>query len=105
MEQLTDKSVQPRRSKEQTALLLELYESHTGTTKDFCKAHNISEAAFYAARKRHSLKSKEVKQQVSGFTPLTQPVFNTVPTALFAVVGEIKIYQVVAPDYLKALLS
>lgn len=105
MEQLTDKPVQPRRSKEQTALLLELYESHTGTTKDFCKQHDISEGAFYAARKRHSLKSKEVKQQVSGFTALTEPVFKVVHTSLFASVGEIKIYQAVTPDYLKALLS
>ncbi len=105
MEQVNDKSAQPRRSKEQTALLLELYESYTGTTKDFCKQHNISEGAFYAARKRHSLKAKEVKQQGSGFTALTQPAFKVPHTSLFASVGEIKIYQAVTPDYLKALLS
>lgn len=101
---LISKPAQPRRSKDQIAALLKLHERSTGTTKDFCKEHNISEAAFYAARKRYGA-VKSIQQQASSFTPLTQPVFNTVPTALFAVVGEIKIYQAVPPDYLKALLS
>jgi hypothetical protein len=104
MEQLNNKAAQPRRRKEQIALLLKLHESHTGTTKDFCKQHNISEGAFYAARKRHSIQSTRTQQQGSGFTALTQPAFKAAHAGLFASVGEIKIYQAVTPGYLKALL-
>ena len=99
------KAAQPRRSKEQITALLKLHERSTGTTKDFCRQHNISEGAFYAARKRYHGSKLAGQQQGSGFTPLAQPVFNTEQTVLFAAVGEIKIYQAVPPDYLKALLS
>lgn len=95
---LISKPTQPQRSKDQIAARLKLHERSTGTTKDSCKEHNISEAAFYAARKKYGA-GKSIQQLASSFSPLTQPVLNTVPTALFAVVGEIKIYQAVAPDY------
>ena len=98
------KAAQPRRSKEQITALLKLHERSTGTTKDFCRQHNISEGAFYAARKRYH-GSKVAGQQVPGFTALSQPAGSAVSTGLFAEVGQIKIYQAVPPDYLKALLS
>lgn len=82
-----------RRSKEQIASLLKLYENHTGTTRNFCKQHNLSETAFYVARRRYSVKAKEGEQQGTGFTALTRSVSKTVHTGLFAEVGETRIYQ------------
>lgn len=93
----------PRRSKAQILELLSEYDKSPGmTVKAFCNLHQINEASFYAARKRH--RSAITSTPASpGFIAIERPVFKEPAGSLFAEVNGIKLYQAVPADYLKAL--
>ena len=104
MDQLNDKKIKSRHSKTQMLELLEVYDKTKGMTiKEFCKLRQISQGSFYSARKRHRAASG-AKKQSSGFIAITSPAVKEPSVSLFAEVNGIKLYQAVAPEYLKALV-
>lgn len=104
MEQTNGRQVITRRTKAQILDLLGEYDKNHGmTVRDFCKLHQISEASFYSARKRHRWRLTS-KQQSSGFIAIPRPAFKEPAGSLFAEVNGIKLYQAVPADYLKALV-
>lgn len=74
---------------------------------DFCKLHDINKSNFYSWQKRYGPKPSK-SSKAKGFVPL-QVTAPSPPTAyipfLFAEVNGIRIYQVVAAEYLKELGS
>jgi hypothetical protein len=105
MEQANTTTPMNRRNKAQMQeLLSEFDKDHGLSVKEFCALHQITEGAFYAARKRHRAKRK-TKQKPSGFIALAQPTSKEPSATLFAEVNGIRLYQAVSADYLKALMS
>ena len=104
MEQQQNKRT--RRSSQEIKLLLEKFDSSEVSAREFCKAHDISEGGFYKWQARYKNKSKQA-QKPGGFTPvhITPSPSAHDMSGLFAEVGGIKIYQVVAASYLKELLA
>lgn len=110
MEQLHPAKRKPvvRRSRQQILKLLKEYNSTQGVSvADYCKMHKVNKSNFYNWQKRYGLQCP-VPAVSQGFVPLQLP--SSLSTAgnvssLFAEVNGIRLYQVVAPDYLKALLS
>ena len=98
-----------QRTQQQIKALLEMYHSTTGITiKQFCEQHSIAEGTFYGWHKRyrHELRATGSDSH-SAFIPLRLNPASQVqpsPSALFAQVGAISIYQPVEADYLKNLL-
>jgi hypothetical protein len=93
-----------RRNKAQMLELLQEFDKDHGlSVKEFCTLHQITEGAFYAARKRNRSKSKS-KQKPSGFITIAQPLSKGSSAVLFAEVNGIRLYQAVSADYLKALM-
>ena len=104
MEQAKTTTTIHRRNKSQMLELLgEFGKDHGLSVKDYCALHQITEGAFYAARKRHRAKRK-TKQKPSGFIAISQPLSKEPSAALFAEVNGIRLYQAVSADYLKALM-
>ena len=105
MEQTEKQSGSGKRTREQILQILSLYEKSQGlTVKEFCRQHNISEGSFYSFRSRYGFKNK-AKDKTGGFIAIAPPMLKDSPTALFAEVNGIKIYQAVSADYLKFLAS
>jgi|GEM_PF-794908 len=94
-----------RRSSEELIHLVTLYERSVPrlTVKKFCIQHQITESAFYSAKRRYGVRNKAAR--ASGFTAIHTSPPPPPGSTLFARVGEISLYQPVGPDYLKALLS
>lgn len=68
MEQMESKPITIRRSREQIIELLKGFDKSRGIkVRDFCRQRQISEAAFYVARKRYRPKNAAGK---SGFIAL-----------------------------------
>jgi hypothetical protein len=103
MEQLNTATVRRRNKAQMLELLQEFDKNHGLSVKNFCSLHEITEGAFYAARKRYRSKSKS-KQKPSGFIAIAQPSFKASSAVLFAEVNGIRLYQAVSADYLKALI-
>jgi hypothetical protein len=104
MDQLHDKTNTSRRNKTQMLEMLNEFDKTKGMSiKEFCKLRQISEGSFYSARKRHRARSNK-KKQSSGFIAITSPALKEPSVSLFAEVNGIKLYQAVAPEYLKALV-
>ena len=104
MEQTESNSIKIKRSRQEIAQLLKEYDKSQGmTAKDFCQKHQISEGAFYSARKRQ--RSKKDEPQKSGFIALQPPAGKERPGVLFAEVKGIRLYQAVPVEYLKTLAS
>ena len=97
-----------RRTRKQITKLLKEYESKEGmTTIEFCKMHNVNKSNFYNWQKRYgSVQTNDSK--LKGFIPIevgaSYPASGIV-SSLFAEVNGIRLYQVVAAEYLKALIS
>jgi hypothetical protein len=97
-----------RRTRNQIAKLLKEYESKEGmTTIEFCKLHNINKSNFYNWQKRYGSQQRN-NSKAKGFIPIEvspscQPCGSV--SSLFAEVNGIRLYQVVAAEYLKALVS
>ena len=97
-----DQNKRPRRTTAEIKVLLSEFFASGMNAKEFCTLHNITEAGFYKWRVRHLPKPPA---ENGGFVML-----NAVPelnngAALFAEVKGIRIYQPVAPSYLKELLA
>ena len=97
-----------RRTKKQILKLLREYENMEGIRViDFCKLHDVNKSNFYSWQKRYGSKPSKSNQD-KGFVPLqiTPPSPSTaINPLLFAEVNGIRIYQVVAAEYLKILGS
>lgn len=97
-----------RRTRKQIAKLLKEYESREGmTTIEFCKLHNLNKSNFYNWQKRYGFDHIN-DSKPKGFIPIevgpSYPPSGMV-SSLFAEVNGIRLYQVVAAEYLKALVS
>ena len=104
MEQTAPNPIKIRRTRQEiTQLLREFDKSQGMTAKDFCQKHQISEGAFYSARKRQ--RSKKDEPQKSGFIALQPPAGKERSGVLFAEVKGIRLYQTVPAEYLKTLAS
>jgi hypothetical protein len=104
MEQTAPKPVKIRRTRQEISQLLREYDKSPGmTAKDFCQKHQISEGAFYSARKRQA--SKKGDSRKSGFIALQPPAGKERSGVLFAEVKGIRLYQAVPAEYLKTLAS
>ena len=104
MEQPNGKAPVSRRSKAQMReLLKEFYKNDGVTVKAFCQNHNITEGAFYTARKRYR-SARTLQEKRSGFIAIPSPAINGSAGSLFAEVNGIRLFQAVPADYLKALL-
>jgi hypothetical protein len=104
MEQPEPKSIKSKRTRQEMAQLLREYDKSQGmTAKDFCRKHQISEGAFYSARKRQ--RSKNEEPQKSGFIAMQPSAGKERSGVLFAEVKGIKLYQAVPAEYLKTLAS
>jgi len=104
MEQTEVKPVKIRRTRQQITQLLRAYDKSEGiTVKDFCRKHDISEGAFYSARKRH--RPKNAEPRTSGFIAFQPPAAKESASVLFAEVKGIRLYQAVPAEYLKTLAS
>jgi hypothetical protein len=104
MEQTEPKSIKSKRTRQEMAQLLREYDKGQGiSAKDFCQKHQISEGAFYSARKRQ--RSKNEEPQKSGFIAMQPPAGKERSGVLFAEVKGIKLYQAVPAEYLKTLAS
>ena len=106
MEELPKAKKQPgvRRTRKQIIKLLKEYHKTEGmSVVDFCQMHKIKKARFYNWQKRFN-SALPGDDKPGGFIPL-QPIASSVSEPqLFAEVNGIRLYQVVAPDYLKALI-
>jgi len=96
-----------RLSRDQHLLLLTEYAKNPDqTVKDFCIKHGINRSVFYYYRSRYqSPRQPGEKTVASNFITITAPVQKETSPSLFAEVKGIKIYQPVAADYLKTLVS
>jgi hypothetical protein len=104
MEQTEPKPIKIRRSHQQITQLLKEYDKSQGiTVKDFCQKHQISEGAFYSARKRNRSTNGEPRK--SGFIAFQPPAGKEPSGMLFAEVKGIRLYQAVPAEYLKTLAS
>jgi hypothetical protein len=104
MEQTEPRSIKIKRTRQEIAQLLREYDKSQGiTAKDFCQKHQISEGAFYSARKRQ--RSKNDEPQKAGFIALQPPAGKERSGVLFAEVKGIRLYQAVPAEYLKTLAS
>ncbi len=91
-----------RRTAAEIKILLEEFSLSGISAKEFCALHDITEAGFYKWRVRHLPKPAEDK---GGFVMLNGSSEIHKEAALFAELKGIRIYQPVAPSYLKELLS
>lgn len=102
------RKVPVRRTRKQITKLLKEYESKEGmTTTEFCKLHNVNKSNFYNWQKRYG-SEQIINSKPKGFIPVDVSLFSDpsgVGSSLFAEVNGIRLYQVVAPEYLKALVS
>jgi|SRR6185437_3591500 len=104
MEQTAPESIKIKRTRQEIVQLLREYDKSQGmTAKEFCQKHQISEGAFYSARKRQ--RSKNDEAQKSGFIALQPPAGKERSGVLFAEVKGIRLYQAVPAEYLKMLAS
>ena len=104
MEQTEPKSIKSKRTRQEMAQLLREYDKSQGiSAKDFCRKHQISEGAFYSARKRQRSKNEEPHK--SGFIAMQPPAGKERSGVLFAEVKGIRLYQAVPAEYLKTLAS
>jgi hypothetical protein len=104
MEQTEPKPVKIRRTRQEISQLLKEFDKSQGmTAKDFCQKHQISEGAFYSARKRHRSTKRELRKP--GFIALQPPSGKERSGILFAEVKGIRLYQAVPAEYLKTLAS
>ncbi len=105
METPSFKKVRIFRSKENILNILDGYRKSNLSVKAFCDLNQIANATFHNWKKRYS-KVKSKQDKPSGFASLQiMPSVQAAESSLFAEVKGIKIYQPVAADYLKALLS
>ena len=103
--ELNDKQTGTRRSTNQMLELLNEYDKTNGLTiKAFCELHHINLGSFYTARKNQRLRTGRAKQ-ATGFISIGKPTHAEPVNSLFAEVNGIRLYQAVAADYLKALVS
>ncbi len=97
-----------RRTSKQITKLLKQYESKEGmTTIEFCKLHDINKSNFYNWQKRYS-SAQHNDSKPTGFIPIEVSASSHScgnVSSLFAEVNGIRLYQVVRPGYLKALVS
>jgi hypothetical protein len=104
MEQTAPKPIKIKRTRQEITQLLREYDKSQGmTAKEFCQKHQISEGAFYSARKRH--RSTKGAPEKSGFISLQLPAGKERSGVLFAEVKGIRLYQAVPAEYLKTLAS
>jgi len=104
MEQTAPEPIKIRRTRQEiTQLLREFDKSQGMTAKDFCQKHQITEGAFYSARKRQD--SKKGDSGKPGFIALQPPAGKERSGVLFAEVKGIRLYQAVPAEYLKTLAS
>ena len=104
MEQTAPNPIKIRRTRQEiTQLLREFDKSQGMTAKDFCQKHQITEGAFYSARKRQA--SKKGDSGKPGFIALQPPAGKERSGVLFAEVKGIKLFQAVPAEYLKTLAS
>lgn len=97
-----------RRTRKQIIKVLKEFEGTEGiTVLDFCKQQDVNKSNFYNWQKRYGSRLSGSSKS-KGFVPL-QMAPAVQPTAsvplLFAEVNGIRLYQVVAAEYLKALSS
>lgn len=103
-----DNPKRSRCSEKKIRALLEKYNAQDKlSVRKFSKKHKIHRATFYNWLKTYSNKNAPNKEQKT-FVPIevrstTVPVVSDIP-ALFAEVNGIRLYHLVSPDYLKALL-
>ena len=111
MEELNEvqRKIPVRRARKQIAKLLKEYESKKEgmTTIEFCKLHDVNKSNFYNWQKRYG--SDQINDnKPKGFIPIevsaTSHSSGSV-SSLFAEVNGIRLYQAVAAEYLKALVS
>lgn len=93
-------------SKEKMFSLIRKWQASDQSQKAFCKRQGIAYATFHYYYKFFK-KEKSVSFPSSKFIPLqvTQAEAGFFASIDFAGGGNIKLYQVVNPDYLKELLS
>ena len=93
-----------RRASKQITKLLNEYQATEGmSVVEFCLKHKIKKATFYNWQKRSN--AALPGQNKAGCFIAVQPLPAPGAPLLFAEVNGIRLYQVVAPDYLKALVS
>jgi hypothetical protein len=96
-------------NREEVFKLLEEFEtSDKLTAKNFCDRHQMTGSKFYYWLRRY--RNRETDSSMSkGFVPLVVKTESFLsapgPGCLFAEVNGIRLYQVVPPEYLKALAS
>ncbi len=91
-----------QRTPEEIIKLLQEFDNSEGiTVSEFCQMHDVSDATYYNWRKMHGSRSREEKP--AGFIELIESNEVQHGNHLFAEVKGIKLYQPVAPEYLKAL--
>ena len=98
-----------RRTRKQIGKLLKEYESKKEgmTTIEFCRLHDINKSNFYNWQKRYGSERLN-RSKPKGFIPIeVSPSSHPsgIVSSLFAEVNGIRLYQVVAAGYLKALAS
>lgn len=97
MEELQEKASRKFRGKAAILKLLQQQVQSGQSIKSFCTGHGIAEGTFHNWKHRYS---QVVANEPGNFTPL-----HIVPEpGLFAIVGNIRIYQPVSAAYLKELL-
>ena len=109
-----DKAVKKviRRSEEEKLALIEKWESSGLPITVFCNQHHFSDSLFHSWLNKYRRHKKEAKP-IGAFIPLQVPGANvrgentSVPFADLTLSKghQIKIYQMVTADYLRALLS
>ena len=91
------------RSEEQVLAILEEFEKSGFTAKEYCSVSDLNEATFYSWLRKYRQRSEE---EVKGFATVeVLPAVTLAKPALFAEVGQIRLYKEVSAEYLKSLLS
>jgi hypothetical protein len=104
VEQIQNRPVRIRRSRQEIDNLLNLFRKSNLGVKDFCSLHNISRANFHKWRSRYR-SSPAGKKKTSGFARLDIAPSPLAPQGLFAEVKGIRLYQPVSALFLKELLA
>ena len=90
------------RSEEQVLAILDEFDKSGSSAKEYCAISELNEAIFYSWLRKYRQRSEE---DIRGFATVeVVPAAMPAKPALFAEVGEIRLYKEVSAEYLKSLL-
>lgn len=98
MDQTAVREVTARKTEQEIMKLMDVFSKSDVSIRSFCEANNVTTSSFHYWKKKYR-RSAEDSRGKTGFSTLE----ISTSAALFAEVGNIKIYQPVSAAYLREL--